>query len=82
MRVRLSPYHNALKQDFKTNKKMEEQKTIEQLIELVAQQQKVIMSTQTYLEDVHTLTKLQREYIDTLEKQVKYYQLLKQSLWN
>ncbi len=61
---------------------MDEQKTIEQLIELVAQQQKVITSTQTYLEDVHTLTKLQREYIDTLEEQVKYYQLLKQSLWN
>jgi uncharacterized protein with PIN domain len=61
---------------------MDEQKTIEQLIELVAQQQKVITSTQTYLEDVHTLTKLQREYIDTLEEQIKYYQLLKQSLWN
>ena len=61
---------------------MDEQKTIEQLIELVAQQQKVITSTQNYLEDVHTLTKLQREYIDTLEEQVKYYQLLKQSLWN
>lgn len=61
---------------------MDEQKTIEQLIELVAQQNKVIVSANIYIDDQNTLLKLQREYIESLEEQVKYYQLLKQSLWN
>jgi hypothetical protein len=61
---------------------MDEQKTIEQLIELVAQQNKVIVSANIYIGDQNTLLKLQSEYIESLEEQVKYYQLLKQSLWN
>lgn len=61
---------------------MEEQTTIEQLMELVAQQNKVIVSANVYIGDQNQLLKLQSEYIETLEEQVKYYQLLKQSLWN
>lgn len=61
---------------------MDEQKTIEQLKEIVAQQNKVIALANGYIEDQNTLLKLQREYTDALEEQVKYYQLLKQSLWN
>jgi hypothetical protein len=61
---------------------MEEQKTIEQLKEIVAQQNKVIALANGYIEDQNTLLKLQKEYTDVLEEQVKYYQLLKQSLWN
>lgn len=61
---------------------MEEQTTIEQLIELVAQQNRVIVSANMYIVDQNQLLKLQSEYIETLEEQVKYYQLLKQSLWN
>ena len=82
MRVRFSPYHNATKQDFKTSKKMEEQKAIEQLMQIVAQQNKVIVSANIYIGDQNTLLTLQKEYIESLEEQVKYYQLLKQSLWN
>lgn len=61
---------------------MEEQTTIEQLMELVAQQNRVIVSANVYIGDQNQLLKLQSEYIETLEEQVKYYQLLKQSLWN
>lgn len=61
---------------------MEEQTTIEQLIELVAQQNRVIVSANVYIGDQNQLLKLQSQYIETLEEQVKYYQLLKQSLWN
>jgi uncharacterized coiled-coil protein SlyX len=61
---------------------MEEQKTIEQLIELVAQQQKVIESSNKYIGDVNVYVSMQKEYIDALEAQVKYYKLLKLSLWN
>lgn len=61
---------------------MEEQKTIEQLMELVAQQNRVIVSANVYIGDQNQLLKLQSQYIETLEEQVKYYQLLKQSLWN
>jgi hypothetical protein len=35
-----------------------------------------------YIEDMHELQKLQKEYSEVLEEQVKYYQLLKLSLWN
>lgn len=61
---------------------MEEQKTIEQLTELVAQQNRVIVSANVYIGDQNQLLRLQSQYIETLEEQVKYYQLLKQSLWN
>lgn len=61
---------------------MEEQTTIEQLMELVAQQNRVIVSANVYIGDQNQLLKLQSQYIETLEEQVKYYQLLKQSLWN
>jgi hypothetical protein len=61
---------------------MEEQKTIEQLMELVAQQNRVIVSANVYIGDQNQLLRLQSQYIETLEEQVKYYQLLKQSLWN
>lgn len=61
---------------------MEEQTTIKQLMELVAQQNRVIVSANVYIGDQNQLLKLQSQYIETLEEQVKYYQLLKQSLWN
>lgn len=61
---------------------MEEQKTIEQLMELVAQQNKVIVSANVYIGDINVYVSMQKDYIDALEEQVKYYQLLKQSLWN
>lgn len=62
---------------------MEEQaKTIEQLKEIVAQQNKVIVSQNFYLGDMNELLTLQRQYIDVLEKQINYYQLLKSTLWN
>jgi hypothetical protein len=61
---------------------MEEQKTIEQLIEIVAQQNKVIESSNKYIGDVNVYVSMQKEYIDALEAQVKYYKLLKLSLWN
>lgn len=61
---------------------MEEQKTIEQLMELVAKQNRVIVSANVYIGDQNQLLRLQSQYIETLEEQVKYYQLLKQSLWN
>lgn len=61
---------------------MEEQKTIQQLMELVAQQNRVIVSANVYIGDQNQLLRLQSQYIETLEEQVKYYQLLKQSLWN
>ena len=61
---------------------MEEQKTIQQLIELVAQQNKVIESANVYIGDVNVYVSMQKDYIYALEEQVKYYQLLKQSLWN
>ena len=61
---------------------MEEQKTIEQLMELVAQQNRVIVSANVYIGDVNVYVSMQKDYIDALEEQVKYYQLLKQSLWN
>ena len=61
---------------------MEEKKTIEQLIELVAQQQRVISSANKYIADVNEVVLLQQEYIDAIEEQVKYYQSLKLSLWN
>ena len=61
---------------------MEEQTTIEQLMELVAQQNRVIVSANVYIGDQNELLRLQSQYIETLEEQVKYYQLLKQSLWN
>jgi len=61
---------------------MEEQTTIEQLMELVAQQNRVIVSANMYIGDQNQLLRLQSQYIETLEEQVKYYQLLKQSLWN
>lgn len=61
---------------------MEEQKTIEQLMELVAQQNRVIVSANVYIGDVNVYVSIQKDYIDALEEQVKYYQLLKQSLWN
>lgn len=61
---------------------MEEQKTIEQLKDIIAQQNKVIASCNIYIGDVNVLCNLQKDYIEILEEQVKYYQLLKQSLWN
>lgn len=61
---------------------MEEQKTIQQLMELVAQQNRVIVSANVYIGDVNVYVSMQKDYIDALEEQVKYYQLLKQSLWN
>jgi uncharacterized coiled-coil protein SlyX len=61
---------------------MDDEKTIEQLIELVAQQQRVISSANKYIADVNEVVLLQQEYIDAIEEQVKYYQSLKLSLWN
>jgi hypothetical protein len=61
---------------------MEEQKTIEMLREIVEQQNKALVSVRVYIEDMHELQKLQKEYSEVLEEQVKYYQLLKLSLWN
>lgn len=61
---------------------MDDEKTIEQLIELVAQQQRVISSANKYIADVNEVLLLQQEYIDAIEEQVKYYQSLKLSLWN
>ena len=62
---------------------MEEQaKTIEQLKKIVAQQNKVIVSQNLYLGDMNELLTLQRQYIDVLEEQINYYQLLKSTLWN
>ena len=62
---------------------MEEQaKAIEQLKEIVAQQNKVIVSQNLYLGDMNELLTLQRQYIDVLEEQINYYQLLKSTLWN
>lgn len=61
---------------------MEEQKTIEQLKEIIAQQNKVIVSSNVYIGDMNILCNLQRDYLEVLEEQVKYYQLLKSSLWN
>ena len=61
---------------------MDDEKTIEQLIELVAQQQRVISSANKYIADVNEVVLLQKEYIDAIEEQVKYYQSLKLSLWN
>jgi hypothetical protein len=63
-------------------KTMEEQKTIEMLREIVEQQNKALVSVRVYIEDMHELQKLQKEYSEVLEEQVKYYQLLKLSLWN
>jgi hypothetical protein len=61
---------------------MEEQNQIEKLQQIILQQQKVIVSANIYISDQNTLLTLQKEYIETLEEQVKYYQLLKSSLWN
>jgi hypothetical protein len=61
---------------------MEEQSQIEKLQQIILQQQKVIVSANIYIGDQNTLLTLQKEYIETLEEQVKYYQLLKSSLWN
>jgi hypothetical protein len=61
---------------------MEEQNQIEKLQQIILQQQKVIVSANIYIGDQNTLLTLQKEYIETLEEQVKYYQLLKSSLWN
>jgi hypothetical protein len=61
---------------------MEEEKIIEQLKNVIAQQNKVIASCNIYIGDVNVLCSLQKDYIETLEEQVKYYQLLKSSLWN
>ncbi len=61
---------------------MDDEKTIEQLIELVAEQQRVISSANKYIADVNEVVLLQQEYIDAIEEQVKYYQSLKLSLWN
>jgi hypothetical protein len=61
---------------------MEEQNQIEKLQQIIFQQQKVIVSANIYIGDANVLMSLQKDYIEILEEQVKYYQLLKSSLWN
>ena len=61
---------------------MEEQNQIEKLQQIIFQQQKVIVSANMYIGDANVLMSLQKDYIEILEEQVKYYQLLKSSLWN
>jgi hypothetical protein len=61
---------------------MEEQNQIEKLQQIILQQQKVILSANMYIGDANVLMSLQKDYIEILEEQVKYYQLLKSSLWN
>jgi hypothetical protein len=61
---------------------MEEQNQIEKLQQIILQQQKVIVSANIYIGDANVLMSLQKDYIEILEEQVKYYQLLKSSLWN
>lgn len=76
------PTTMQLSRILKPIKTMEEQKTIEMLREIVEQQNKALVSVRVYIEDMHELQKLQKEYSEVLEEQVKYYQLLKLSLWN
>jgi hypothetical protein len=61
---------------------MEEKNQIEKLQQIILQQQKVIVSANIFIGDANVLMSLQKDYIEILEEQVKYYQLLKSSLWN